>query len=90
MLNMGTGTGRRSNLFKLAKGYNLEPEQVIAWVHANATKEDWKFVQAVWDMFAEIKKKSDTMYRSLSGGVPAEDVPVFPIETPHGTVKGLS
>lgn len=88
MLNTGTGIGPRSNLFKLAKGYGLEPEHVMAWVHANATAEDWAFVRGVWDIFEDIKAKSDTMYRSLSGGVPAEDMPTFPIQTPHGEVKG--
>jgi hypothetical protein len=88
MLNMGTGIGKRSNLFKLAEGYHLTPDEVSAWVHTHATKEDWAFVRGVWDIFEDIKKKSDTMYRSLSGGVPAEDMPTFPIQTPHGVVKG--
>jgi len=42
MLNTGTGTGKKSNLLKLAEGYNLEPDQVMAWVHTHATPEDWK------------------------------------------------
>jgi hypothetical protein len=88
MLNTGTGTGPKSNLHKLAKGYGLEIDEVMAWVHQHATAEDWKFVQGVWDVFKDIKVKADTMYRSLSGGVAPEDVPVRPIATPHGEVKG--
>jgi hypothetical protein len=88
MLNTGTGTGKRSNLYKLAKGYKIEMDDIMAWVHAHATKEDWDFVRGMWDIFADIKVKSDTMYRSLSGGVPAADLPPYPVMTPFGEVKG--
>lgn len=88
MLNTGTGTGKRSNLHKLAKGYGLEPEAVMKWIDDHATAEDWKLVREIWDIFADIKKKSDTMYRSLSGGVPAEDLPTYPIMTKFGEMAG--
>lgn len=88
MLNTGTGDGKRSNLRKLAEGYGLEPDEVMAWVHANATAKDWEWVRGMWDIFAEIKTRADTMYRSMSGGVSPENVPVYDIATPHGVVKG--
>lgn len=84
MLNVGN----ESNLQKLAKGRGLEPAQVMDWIHQRATKEDWEWVQKTWDIFGELKEKSDTMYRSLSGGVAAEAVPSRSIETPHGTYPG--
>ena len=62
-------TGNSSNLAKLAKDIKIEPNDVMAWVHQHASKKDREFVQGIWDMFADIKKKSDTMYRSLTGGV---------------------
>lgn len=88
MLNTGTGEGKKSNLYKMAKGYGLEPEQVMAWVHQHATKADWDFVQGVWGIFKDIKGRADTMYRSLSGGVAPEDLATYPIQTPFGTVEG--
>jgi hypothetical protein len=88
MLNTGTGVGKKSNLYKLAKGYGLEPDQVMAWVHQHATKEDWEYVQGVWDMFKDIKSRADKMYRSLSGGVAPENIPTYPIATPHGEFAG--
>ena len=72
-------TGNDSNLVKMAKGYGLEPRQVMDWVHEHATPGDWKFVQGIWDTFADIKKKSDTMYRSLTGGVAPENIVTRPV-----------
>jgi hypothetical protein len=88
LLAVMLNTGNESNLRKLAGGYGLEPEQVMNWVHSVANKEDWEFVQKVWDMFKDIKSKSDTMYRSLTGGVPAENVRIRPIDTTWGQYKG--
>ena len=81
-------TGNSSNLAKLAKGYKIEPNDVMSWVHQHATKRDWEFVQGVWDMFSDIKSKADTMYRSLTGGVAPENIPIRPVDTPHGQFAG--
>ena len=80
--------GNDSNLKKLASGYKLTPEAVRSWIDAHATKEDWDWAQKIWDMFSEVKERSDTMYRSLTGGVAPESIPIRPVETPHGTYKG--
>jgi hypothetical protein len=84
MLNTGT----KSNLVKLAKGYDLSPDAVMAWVHDNATKEEWDFTRGVWGVFKDIKSRSDVMYRSLTGGVAAEDVPGQKIQTAFGEIQG--
>lgn len=81
-------SGNRSNLEKLSRGYNLAPTDVIAWLGQNATKEDWDWSQKIWDMFSEIKERSDTMYRSLTGGVAPGSVPIEPVNTPFGQYKG--
>ena len=80
MLNAGT---------KMAGGYGLKSGQMMNWIHQNANKEDWDFVQKIWDnIFKDIKTKGDTMYRSLTGGVAPDSVPAQPIKTPHGTYAG--
>jgi len=81
-------TGNSSNLAKLAKGYKIEPNDVMAWVHQHASKKDWEFVQGIWDMFADINKKSETMYRSLTGGVAPERLTIRSVDTPYGQFKG--
>jgi len=50
-------------------------------------KAEFDYVQHIWDVFAEIKEKSDTMYRSLAGVAP-ENIEIRPIDTPHGQYKG--
>lgn len=79
--------GNAENLGKLAKGYNLKPEQVMGWLHQFATKEDWDWGQKIGDMFAGVKKEADTMSRNLSG-VEAGSVNIQPFATPHGEYAG--
>jgi hypothetical protein len=79
--------GNDSNLSKLARGYKVPKEQVMAWVHQHATKEDWDWAQKMGDIFKEIKDEADTMYRGLSGVAP-ESIPLEPIATPHGQYAG--
>ncbi len=81
-------TGSESNLTKMAGGYGKDPQAVLDWVAKAGTKEDWAFVQGIWDMFKDIKQMSDTMYRSMTGGVAAEDIPARAIKTDHGTFAG--
>ena len=84
MLNLGS----ESNARVLAGGYGLEEADIVNWVNRVATKKDWDFVQGMWDIFKDIKSRSDTMYRSMTGGVPAEDVLARPIATRYGQYAG--
>ena len=79
--------GNESNLTKLAKGYKLEPAQVMTWLLQHATKEDWDWAQKMGDIFKELKGEADVMYRNVSGVAP-ESIPVKPIDTPHGQYEG--
>lgn len=79
--------GNESNLAKLAKGYGVKPEEVMAWLHAYATKEDWQWAQKIGDIFASIKADADVMYQSLSGVAP-ESIEIKPVDTPHGQFAG--
>jgi len=88
MLNMGGGREKKSNLFKLAKGYDLDVDQIVKWVNDHATKEDWDFVQGVWDIFGDLKQRGDIMYRHLNGGVAPKDKPVVPVNTKFGIIRG--
>ena len=66
---------------------SVSQSRYYSWVHQHATKQDWDFVQGIWDIFKEIKRDTDTMYRSLSGVAP-ENIPIRPIDTPHGKYAG--
>ena len=87
LIGVMLNTGNDTNLVKMAHGYKLKSDDVMAWVHQHATKQDWDFVQGIWDTFKEIKRDTDTMYRSLSGVAP-ENIPIRPIDTPHGKYAG--
>lgn len=79
--------GSRGNLFKMAKGYGVEPADVMNWLHQYATKEDWDWGQKIWDMLEEIHQLSNTMYRSMSGVEP-EGIQIDGVQTPHGDYRG--
>ena len=79
--------GNENNAKKLARGYGLDPQTILDWAHANSTKADWDWAQKVWDMFAELKDKSDVMYRSIAGIEP-ESLEIKPFSTPFGDYKG--
>lgn len=84
MLNLGN----KSNIDKLTKGWQVPESSVRAFVDQHATKEDWDFAQKVWDIFGELKSKSDTMYRSM-GRVAPKSVEAQEIQTPeHGNYPG--
>ena len=89
LLNAGNSWGAKSNLAKLAKGYGLEPDTVMAWLHQHATKEDWDWAQSVWDgVFDGMWQHGASMYRSLTGGVTPERVRIDPIQTRFGEYRG--
>ncbi len=53
----------------------------------HATKEDWRFVQNVWDIFASYKDRLAELEDRL-GSVPSKWIEAQPIDTPHGQFKG--
>ena len=75
LLNAGNSAGAKSNLMKMAKGYDVPPEAIMGWLHQHATKEDWDWAQKVWDnVFEGMWKHGASMYRSLTGGVTPDRV----------------
>lgn len=79
--------GNKSNLMKMAKGWDVEPRAIWNWAMTHGKKEDFDFAQGVWDLLSDIKDETDKMYRNLSG-VPPESIEPWPVVTKHGTYKG--
>jgi hypothetical protein len=71
--------GNESNVWKMAKGYDIQPAALWAWVRQHATFEDWQWAQQVGDLFSDLKKDADVMYRHLSGVAP-ESIPLKEID----------
>lgn len=86
MLNTGN-RGKRSNLEKLLNGFEIEEKPLFDWINKHATKEDWDWVQGMWDIMEDLKQESDSMYARLSGVAPTR-IPAHPVNTPFGQKKG--
>jgi len=79
--------GNQENLNKLARGYDVDPAEIYAWLYQHARKSDWDWAQRQGRIFADIKRESDRMYRRLTDSAP-ENIELRPVWTPHGTYDG--
>lgn len=87
VLGILQNVGNENNLMKLAKGYKVEPEQLMAWLHNNTAKEDWDRAQKIGDTFKEIYKLADNMSYNVSG-VGIQALPLKEVSTPYGNYAG--
>jgi hypothetical protein len=76
-----------SNLDQLARGYKVDPAELMAWVNRTAKKEDWDFVQKQGKVFEEIFKEAARMYERLAGIAP-EKIEPKPVQTAFGEIEG--
>lgn len=81
-LNMGNETNRE----RVLTGENLSPVQLQS-VLDTLTKEEWDFVQGVWDYFDSFRPMMADKERRLTGVEP-EWVQPLPVMTKHGTYRG--
>lgn len=87
VLGILQNVGNESNLAKLAKGYNIEPAELMQWLEKNTTKEDWDRAQKIGDTFKEIYKLADNMSHNVSG-VGIESLPLKQLQSAYGTYEG--
>ena len=83
MLNMGLKSGRQ----RMADGYGATPETLMDYINTHATKEHWNYVEAVWDLFRDIKNAENERDLRLQGTTIPEEYGV-PIDTPFGRIRG--
>lgn len=93
--------GNKSNIDKFARGHASAElgriatkeetaafaEKVKALIDQHATKEDWDFVQRMWEPFKKFQPMTDQVARNTSGVVPKWIQPEA-VQTPHGTFDG--
>ncbi|MBL4860737.1 MAG: hypothetical protein JKX96_07755 [Acinetobacter sp.] len=91
LLMLALNVGNESNLDKMIRGSEQEG---AAWTEDGInealevlTKEEWDFVQAVWDAFDEIYPQVQEIYRR-ENGVSPEKIESKTIETKHGDYTG--
>ena len=91
LIMLALNTGNDSNLDKTIRGSEREG---AAWTEDGInealevlTKEEWDFVQAVWDSFDEIYPQVQEIYRR-ENGVSPEKIESKKIQTKHGEYTG--
>lgn len=96
MLNMGTesGVSKTSQWIAGMKQPKVGPSSVTLGeasirklILDNATEKDAKWVQGMWDLFAELKPEADAM-QLRDTGVPADTLKASPLMTKSGELKG--
>lgn len=96
MINIMLNFGTKSNIKKFVEGYtypNHKTEapkletQLRKLFDDHATKEDWDFVQEMWDIFEDWRGPAEEMYYEL-GGQSKIWYPPDEIMTRHGPIKG--
>lgn len=87
LLSIALNTGNISNFEKMTRGERWNPQTLREALDANMSKDDWQFVQAMWDGVEKLWPYIVETERALSGVVP-EKVSRLPIETQHGVFDG--
>lgn len=62
MLNMGN----LSNFNMITVQHQLKRSDVIRWVEQNARKEDWDYVNGIFEIYDDLADRADAMYRRHS------------------------
>lgn len=79
--------GNESNIAKAAEGFGVKEAALRKLINENATHNDWKWVQGMWDIFAELKKETDAVELRTTG-VPVDEIVAKPFDTPFGRFNG--
>lgn len=85
-LGIALNTGNLSNLQRLLDGEGWTMEQVRP-VLDTLTKEEWDFVQSVWDYFETFRPQIAAKERRVYGKEP-EWIDANPVSTPYGVLRG--
>ena len=85
---VGLNMGNASNEQRLLDGYGWTREQVVDWLDKTLTREEWEFIQGVWDLLdRQLYPEVASTFERVNGIRP-EKIPATPIRTRHGTFRG--
>ncbi len=85
-IGIALNTGNAGNLQRLLDGEGWTPEKITP-VLETLTKEDWDFVQSIWDFFETYRPEIAAKEKRVYGKEPDWVEPV-PVATKHGTYRG--
>ena len=91
LIMLALNTGNESNLEKMIKGETENGRtinrEIIDRVLSQLTKQEWEFIQDIWDISEEMFPAIDQIYRNENGRSPAKIEP-RKIVNQHGTWRG--
>lgn len=95
LIMMALNTGNWSNFAKMLEGSEKDvapgstpwTQEGVEAALRNLSKEEWDFVQTVWDSFDAMYPQVEEIYRRENGRAP-EKIEAREVETPHGTYRG--
>lgn len=86
LLGVALNVGNQSNYDKLLKGMSWSPDQVTRMLN-ELTKDEWDFVQSIWDTLESMRPDIGTLQKELTGIEP-EWIDPKPVKTKFGEYKG--
>ena len=87
IISAALNLGNEGNRQKLVEGYKWNEKQMMAEINAFMRKEDWDFVQHVWNEIDTLWPKIEATTKAATGLAPEKVVPT-PVVTPFGTYAG--
>lgn len=88
VLMMLLNSGNESNLQRVTEGRGITEQEIRAAAEAvNVTKEEYAWLQSIWDAAESLKPLAFDLEEQDSGVRP-DSIPARAFDTPHGRVKG--
>lgn len=87
VMAMVHNAGNKSNWTVLARGYGMDPDALMKWLHRNSTQDMWDRAQKMGDLFKGLAEKADNVYERITGA-DIEKIKIEPFETPFGRYEG--
>lgn len=87
IISLALNTGNEGNLQRLSDGYGINPAALERYLADTLTKEEWDFVQDVWDLLDTLWPEISALERRVNGVAP-EKIEARTIETPFGKLRG--
>jgi Large polyvalent protein associated domain 22 len=78
VLMMLANAGNKSNWNVLARGYGVDPEVLMDWLHKNVTREDVERAQGLGDIYKWLIGEADKVYERQTGAT-VEKIPLEPV-----------
>jgi hypothetical protein len=87
IMALAMNVGNASNLDKVLQGRKWTKEGVMATLDKHLSKEEWTFVQDIWDHIDTYWAQIEALEKDVNGFAPKK-VEATPVETKFGTFKG--